>query len=152
MLPGLPPRDYELFVQMEVTGWCDSTRTADTLITGLVPFVVADTCGANAWQTTGVSTTSSPFRLSPAWPNPFSRETRFVVSLLVAAEIDLGVFDLAGRRVATLYRGPLETGDHPFVWDGARSDGTRAAGGVYFYRVSGAATSVTRRMIVLGAR
>ena len=73
--------------------------------------------------------------LSEARPNPFTHETHFVLGLGEAAFAELGVFDLSGRRVAKLFEGRLDAGQHPFRWDGTRSDGSRAAGGVYFYRV-----------------
>ena len=101
---------------------------------------------------TGVPTRSALFELSAARPNPFTRETRFVLNLAQAANADLAIFDLAGRRVATLHDGPLDAGDHVFLWDGTRTDGTRAPGGVYFYRVLGAGTATARRLIMLGVR
>ena len=87
--------------------------------------------------------------LSAARPNPFGRETRFVLSVTTSGDAELGIFDLAGRRVATIHRGPLAAGDHAFAWNGTRDDGSRAADGVYFYRVQGFGTTVTRRLVLL---
>ena len=101
---------------------------------------------------TDTPTPAVQFALSPARPNPFVGSTQFVLSLAQAADADLAIFDLAGRRVVTLHRGPLSAGDHPFGWDGRRADGTPAPGGVYFYRVLGAGASATRRLVLLGAR
>ena len=95
---------------------------------------------------------SPQFRLSPAWPNPSSGDTRFQLAVARAADVDLGIFDLAGRRVATLHHGALEAGDHPFIWNGTRSDGSRAPGGVYFCRVVGVGSSASRSIILLGTR
>jgi len=101
---------------------------------------------------TGVPPTTSQFQLSAARPNPFTGETHFVLSLVEPADADLAVFDLVGRRVATLHEGPLPAGDHVFRWDGTHTDGARARDGVYFYRVLGAGASVTRGLILLGGR
>lgn len=68
--------------------------------------------------------------LSPARPNPASGATSFVVSLPAAGNVDLAMYDLAGRRVATLWRGALPAGSREFTW---RPD--RAPSGVYFARL-----------------
>ena len=69
--------------------------------------------------------------LSPARPNPASGATSFVVSLPRAAQVDLAMFDLAGRRVATLHRGALAAGERAFTWrPGA------VPSGVYFARLA----------------
>ena len=69
-----------------------------------------------------------------------------------ATDAELAIFDLVGRRVATLHQGLLPAGNHPFRWDGRHTDGTRARDGVYFCRVLGAGASATRRLILIGGR
>lgn len=68
--------------------------------------------------------------LSAARPNPSSGATSFVVSLPAAGNVDLAMYDLAGRRVATLHRGVLPAGSREFTW---RPE--RAPSGVYFARL-----------------
>jgi flagellar hook assembly protein FlgD len=78
-----------------------------------------------------------------------SRETRFELTTSASANVDLGIFDLSGRRVATIHRGALEAGPHSFRWDGTASGGGRVPSGVYFYRAQTASTSATRKLVVL---
>lgn len=126
--------------------------STDVRVVG-VEFVAPDGAVlALATPPTGAPNAAAPFRLSAPRPNPFAGETRVVLTLTRAAEAELAIFDLAGRRVATLHRGPLDAGDHEFTWDGTRSDGSRARGGVYFCRVVGAGASEPRRVILLGER
>ena len=87
--------------------------------------------------------------LSRAEPNPFSGSTRFTLTLPRAADVDLVVHDLGGRRVATLFRGRLEAGAHPFTWSGKRDDGTRLHDGVYFLRATGSGNETSRKLILL---
>lgn len=68
--------------------------------------------------------------LSAARPNPSAGRTSFAVALPAAGDVDLAVYDLAGRRVATLWHGPLAAGEREFAWDG-----TSARSGVYFARL-----------------
>ena len=51
------------------------------------------------------------------------------------SRVELSVFDLAGRRIATLARGPLPAGSHNARWDGSDAQGVRAPSGVYFARL-----------------
>lgn len=58
------------------------------------------------------------------------------------------VFDVLGRRVATLVDGTLATGRHTVGWDGATASGSRARAGVYLCRMT-AGEFRARRAIVL---
>jgi len=87
--------------------------------------------------------------LAAARPNPFSGSTRLSLALAQAATVDVAVYDLSGRRVATLLHGALPAGTHEFDWNGARADGAAAAHGVYFVqaRVNGA--RLTGKLVLL---
>lgn len=68
--------------------------------------------------------------LSAARPNPSAGRATFAVALPASGDVDLAIYDLAGRRVATLWRGTLAAGEREFAWDG-----TQAKSGVYFARL-----------------
>ncbi len=88
--------------------------------------------------------------LSPSRPNPFHDETRFSVSVLAPTHADVGIFDLGGRRVATVFRGELPGGTSELAWDGRTSNGRFAPGGIYFYRLTLPNRVVSRRVVLLG--
>ena len=90
--------------------------------------------------------------LSENRPEPFTGETRFTLSLPATTAVDLGVFDLGGRRVATLHHGSLKAGVSEFTWNGRADAGARAGAGVYFYRAFTGDRTVSRRMVYLGGR
>lgn len=71
-----------------------------------------------------------------AMPNPFHGSTRlaFTIADAAGADVEMGVFDVAGRRVASLARGRLGAGAHVVQWDGRGLDGARARAGIYFVR------------------
>lgn len=89
--------------------------------------------------------------LSTSVPNPFSGSTSFAVSLADPTLAEVAVFDLSGRRVTTIRRGLLPRGTTNLVWDGRSPDGSRAPGGIYFYRLTLPDRVVTRRVVLLGA-
>ena len=55
--------------------------------------------------------------------------------LPVRSPVRVEVFDLAGRRVATLVDGIQPAGRHSRAWDGRNSRGVRASAGVYLCRM-----------------
>lgn len=77
--------------------------------------------------------------LSPANPNPFTLATLLRFRLATAGPVELGVFDVAGRRVCDLVTGQLPAGGHTVVWDGRDRFGRAAVAGTYLavLRVSG---------------
>jgi hypothetical protein len=83
-------------------------------------------------------------RLLYAEPNPFRPLTRIGYSISSGGAIaDLGVFDLSGRRVATLFKGTASEGIHEAVWMGGDDRGNPLASGVYFVRlIAGGETQV----------
>jgi hypothetical protein len=87
--------------------------------------------------------------LSGARPNPFAEETRFGLNLERGAEAEVAIYDLSGRRVATLHQGALSAGPHEFRWRGERSDGSRAHAGIYFVQARVGSEKLTRKVVLL---
>ncbi len=77
-------------------------------------------------------------------PNPFNPITEISFSLPAAAKVRLDVFNIVGQRVTTLIDGALPAGDHSAMWDGSA-----AASGVYFYRLSTDGKAITKKMVLL---
>jgi photosystem II stability/assembly factor-like uncharacterized protein len=75
-------------------------------------------------------------RLLAPVPNPFSRTVQVGYAAPAGSPVTLGVFDVAGRLVRTLYRGSAEAGLECVVWDGSDANGRRAAPGMYFVRLT----------------
>lgn len=83
-------------------------------------------------------------------PNPFWSRSSVSYSLPKAAEVDLAVFDVQGRRVATLVSSLQPAGGHAAAWDGQDLRGRRVASGTYFLRLSMEGTEpLTRRLTVM---
>lgn len=81
------------------------------------------------------------------YPNPFNPQTTIRYGLPQAAHVTLAVYDLAGRRVATLFDGPRPAGEHAAVWDGRTAAGTPAPSGAYLYRLTTSAAGRTDRQL-----
>jgi len=90
--------------------------------------------------------------LSAGRPNPFSSSTSFTLTLSQAAAVEIGVFDVGGRSVASIQKGSLAAGSHSFEWNGRTAGGAAAGSGIYFIRATAGAESATRRMVLLRAQ
>jgi flagellar basal-body rod modification protein FlgD len=89
------------------------------------------------------------FALRLTSASPATNGARFSLELPSAGVADVVVFDVTGARVAQLVRGSLPAGRHAIAWDGLRSDGSRAAPGIYLVRARHPAGSATLRVIAL---
>jgi len=89
---------------------------------------------------------SGDARLFMPRPNPFAASTR--VQFLLAREeaVDVTVFDVAGRRVATLLDGVRGAGTHVAAWHGTLDGGAPAPAGVYFVRLTTPTFSATEKV------
>ena len=89
-------------------------------------------------------------RLYPPFPNPVDGGTTLRFDLAREAHVELAVYDLAGRRVASIADGTLPARQYGYAWDGRAQSGARLGAGLYFVRLSiaGAAPMVTRLVIM----
>ncbi len=75
---------------------------------------------------------AAPVVLGQNYPNPFNPVTTVPLDLDATRYVKLSVFDLRGRRVATLVDGLVAAGHHEIAFDG-----TKLASGTYICRVEG---------------
>jgi hypothetical protein len=87
--------------------------------------------------------------LAHPYPNPSSHGFRVRFALPRAGFVSLGVFDVAGRRVASLIEGLRPAGEQTASWDGRTSDGAAARAGLYFLRLDSGNERATQRAILV---
>jgi hypothetical protein len=84
-------------------------------------------------------------------PNP-GRTGPYLVSfgLPTRGPVELEVFNVAGRRVATLMSGVLDAGGQRHRWSGRTTEGCLVSHGVYFVRLTTSAGHQSRKLVHLG--
>jgi putative serine esterase DUF676 len=87
-------------------------------------------------------------RLTPM-PNPSSGPVRVAFALDRPGAVDLRVFALDGREVATLTRSVWDAGNHEVAWSGRDAHGANVRAGVYIVRYSTGGAAETRRIVRL---
>ncbi len=84
------------------------------------------------------------YALEQNYPNPFNPTTTISFALPEAGDVLVEVFDVTGRRMATLVNGEYAAGTHTVEWNAHQ-----APSGVYFYAVRAGDFQATRRMVLL---
>jgi hypothetical protein len=90
----------------------------------------------------------STFDLAQNYPNPFNPTTTISLSLPVASQFNLDIYNIAGQKIRT-FNGFHEAGVVNLVWDGTDASGSTVASGVYFYTVKAGEFSASKRMVML---
>jgi len=57
------------------------------------------------------------FALHSTYPNPFNSSTAIKYSTLKAGDVSLEAFNILGQKVATIYNGFQNAGEHTMLWD-----------------------------------
>jgi hypothetical protein len=82
-------------------------------------------------------------------PNPFTGKTEISFAMSGRADVDVTIFDPSGRRVRTLHKGLLETGDVRLTWDGRDEAGHSVRPGHYFVLVVASDRTTARKITLL---
>jgi len=84
------------------------------------------------------------FQLFQNFPNPFNPVTMIRFDIPQDAIIDLSVYDLLGKKIATLLHGEKQPGRYTLRWDGSG-----LPSGIYIYRFNANGTTNTKKMILM---
>jgi hypothetical protein len=93
----------------------------------------------------GVEPGGGPALSTSARPNPLHARTRIEFTLPAAGHVQLDVYDVSGRQVASLLDEARAAGRHAVVWSAA---GLKS--GLYFYRLRAAGKTLVRKLVVEG--
>jgi len=116
----------------------DFHRTAAAIVHGIV-----DHLGRAA---TGINTARrepDEFLLEQNYPNPFNPVTTIVYQIEHDLQVNLRLFDLQGRQIATLAEGLQTAGRHEVEWNAAGFPS-----GIYFYSLEAGSFKKVRRAVL----
>ena len=106
--------------------------------------IVLDGQPPSAISTEDSSTIPEAYGLDQNFPNPFQGSTTLSFDVPITSNVELSVFDIAGRLVARLLNETVTTGTHQVVWNGRG-----LAGGIYIIRMQTEESVLYRRATVL---
>ena len=84
------------------------------------------------------------FSLEANYPNPFNPTTAISYQLSASSNVDLSIFDMNGKEVATLVNGSKPVGYHSVKWDASN-----VSSGIYFYRLQAGDFVDTKKMVFM---
>jgi C1A family cysteine protease len=126
---------------VKVVAWDPSSLAAEDESDG--PFYVTSV-STDADGTPGFTN-----RLEQNYPNPFNGTTTITYSVAARAEVDIRIYDTAGRLVSVLERTTREPGRYNTVWKGTDREGRPVASGVYFCSIKAGGFEDTRKIIYM---
>ncbi|MFQ3598315.1 MAG: S8 family serine peptidase [Chloroherpetonaceae bacterium] len=91
-----------------------------------------------------ISEKPSAFKLMQNYPNPFNPATTITYQLAAFSDVKLEVFDVLGRKVATLVNARQTAGAHSVNFNASAF-----ASGVYFYRLQAGSFVETKKMMLV---
>lgn len=107
--------------------------------------------GKSGARTTGPSKPVSVLTFGRAMPNPSNAQSSVQLVIpehLAGEQMDVGVFDLGGRRVAVLAEGTAVPGERTLVWDLRDRTGVLVRPGLYLARLRIGGETRTQTMVV----
>lgn len=86
--------------------------------------------------------------ISQNFPNPFNPETQFSYTLNESGTISLGIYDIMGKLIYTVYDGFQRAGNHNVLWSGFDQNKRPVSSGVYFYRLVTQSNTISKKMVL----
>ncbi len=132
---------------VRVTDGSADTVEVSTFSNGEFTPVYYDLTLERAVQTSNEDELGTPreFSLEQNYPNPFNPSTNINFSLPEASKVSLVVYDMLGRKIATLIDGEqLNAANHS-----VRFDASALASGMYIYRIEAGSFASTRKMMLI---
>ncbi len=87
------------------------------------------------------------FSLFQNYPNPFNPQTKIVYDIPHGSNVSLEVFDISGKKIATLVDKHQGIGQHEVTWSGKDQFNNPVASGLYFYRIHARDFIATKKML-----
>jgi flagellar hook assembly protein FlgD len=93
------------------------------------------------------------FMLHDNFPNPFNNNTSIDIDIpantFTSEIISINVYNLLGKNVSELYKGPLSPGKYRLHWDGKNNSGNDMASGLYILSFQSNSYISSKKMILL---
>jgi hypothetical protein len=108
--------------------------------------------GSSTVEEADTGVPAGPGRLAlslTAEPNPFTSKVSFAVTGSPGSRVEIGVFDVRGRRVTGFELQASESGAAAVVWEGRDSEGRKVSPGIYIVRADAESAAVSRKVLVL---
>lgn len=101
------------------------------------------------FETDRIFTPVMPLTLYQNHPNPFNPSTTIRYYLPEKSRVTLEIYDISGKRIASLVNNEQPKGFHEKEWNGLHEQGIPVVSGVYIYRLKAGKEMISRKMVLL---
>ncbi len=151
-------RDGEIIAFVEGAGSSTETNDYSYLDNNVIPgksytYSLADVAYDNSVNiltqeisinALNTSVNNVDFELTSAYPNPFNPSTSIDISLNIAEELELNIYNTKGQKVTTLFKGSANPGLQHFTWDAQNMQS-----GVYILKASTSRQIETQKLLLV---
>ncbi|MFZ5434265.1 MAG: T9SS type A sorting domain-containing protein [Calditrichota bacterium] len=120
------------------------TPTAIVVQESNFPEGIDITLEETSWTDEPRAAIGEEFALSEVYPNPFNSTATISFTLSSPMVMDVALYDLLGRRVQTLTKGPLSSGFHR-----VQIEGSQLSSGMYFVRLTSPKRTLSQPVVLL---
>jgi hypothetical protein len=89
------------------------------------------------------------YELMQNYPNPFNPSTVITYSVSKLGNVKIEVYNILGKKVATLVNQNQFAGTHSLVWNSQNDNGSKVTSGVYFIRMQAGSFTQIKKMVLL---
>lgn len=124
----------------------DTPITVDVPVEGAFYYIIEDSVIVSVESSIPVA---QQLELSQNYPNPFNPFTSISYRTPENSEVMLYVYDVIGRKVATLVNQSQAAGSYTVQWNGTYDNGSPVGTGVYFTKIQAGDYSEVIKMVYL---
>ena len=85
--------------------------------------------------------------IKKAYPNPFRENVTIEYNISEYDDVEISVYNMAGQKVNTLFKGKQSMGNHNIMWSGKNESGMIVPPGVYFVNINTNGTFKSQKLI-----
>ena len=148
-------RDGEVIAQVDGAGTTSETNeyaySDVNVLPGVHEYALADVTYGGVEELhdavtveLGATVEAAEFTLNSAYPNPFNPDTRIEYCMNRSINLNLGVYNLQGEKVANLFDGVQEAGAHTAIWNA-----TGFPSGIYVVRMMSEGMLQTMKVVLM---
>lgn len=90
----------------------------------------------------------APFSLGQNYPNPFNPSTTVPYRLDEPGQVQLSIYDIAGREVNRIVDRHVAAGSYSIAWPGIDAQGNMVPSGVYFVKLRVGSKEMVKKMVL----
>lgn len=147
--PSNPNWNLGFFYRLYWERYTQSNPTLDQQLTEVYCEHGIPASGGNTVSAPELSSLPLAFGVAPSPARGPVMLTYAIPTDLGNVPVEIGVFDVAGRLIRRLQRGPVGPGTHQVAWNGDDDGGRRTRSGIYFCRLTVADQKRLVRFVVV---